>query len=99
MTLVVSSQKAPKPNVGLQGDCGEHQRSQMTDPRAAMSQEIADLLAATDRPQDEMFNEAAAIVCRAFADTCIVALLSEDRRNLHPLGLGARDSEMRAELD
>jgi DNA-binding CsgD family transcriptional regulator len=70
-----------------------------SDPRVTMAIEVTDLAAAGDRAYDELLDLAAEIVCRAMADICAIALLSDDRRKLHPLGLHHRDPVQRGELE
>jgi DNA-binding CsgD family transcriptional regulator len=66
-------------------------------PGAAMALEISDLVAAHTDHYDGLLDAAAQIICRAMGDICVIGLLSDDRRVVHPLGLHpvtpASDSE------
>ena len=70
------------------------------DPRVAMNMEVAALLA-TVLPADheDLVERVAQIVCRDVADCCAIAVLSEDGRTLHPLGLHDRRPGMLARLE
>lgn len=64
-----------------------------------MVREIADLVAAGDHAFEEMLGRAAEIICETVAAVCIIALLSDDGRRLHPIALGANDPALRGRLD
>ncbi len=70
------------------------------DPRVTMNMDVAALLA-TVRPadQEELAELVAQIVCRDVADCCAIAVLSEDGRTVHPLGLHDRRPGMLARLE
>jgi DNA-binding CsgD family transcriptional regulator len=71
-----------------------------SDPAVTMQMEVTELLA-TLLPADEaeLVERVAQIVCREVADSCAIALLSEDGHTLHPLGLYDRRPWMRARLE
>ena len=64
-----------------------------------MTRDVATLVAAEDHPYDELLELAAKIVARAIGDFCTIALLSDDGRELHPLGLFHRDDDLQRELE
>ena len=70
------------------------------DPGVTMQMEVTELLA-TVLPADEgeLVERVAQIVCREVADSCAIALLSENGHTLHPLGLYDRRPWMRAKLE
>jgi len=66
----------------------------------AMNREVASLLATVvPADQEELVERVAQIVCREVADCCAIAVLSEDSRTLHPLGLHDRRPGMLAKLE
>jgi DNA-binding CsgD family transcriptional regulator len=77
---------------GLEGAVGS------TNPRLSMALEVSELVALEDRPYEELLDLAAEIVCRTLGDVCVIALLSDDGSELHPLGLGHSEPELHEEL-
>jgi GAF domain-containing protein len=70
------------------------------DPRVAMNMEVAAFLATVvPADQEELVERVAQIVCRDVADCCAIAVLSEDGRTVHPLGLHDRRPGMLAKLE
>jgi DNA-binding CsgD family transcriptional regulator len=79
---------------------GQVPASSDPDPRMAMNREVATLLATVlPGDQEELVERVAQIVCREVADCCAIAVLSEDGRTLHPLGLHDRRPGMLAKLE
>ena len=65
-----------------------------------MNLEVLALLAtALPANQEELVERVARIVCQKVADSCAIAVLSEDERKLHPLGLYDRRPWMMAKLE
>jgi DNA-binding CsgD family transcriptional regulator len=64
-----------------------------------MARDIANLVATERHPYDDLLDLTAEIVCQAMGDLCAIALLSDDRRELHPLGLHHRDEVLMRELE
>jgi DNA-binding CsgD family transcriptional regulator len=64
-----------------------------------MNMEVMALLATVDAGQDDLVNEVARLVCASIADSCAIAILSDDGRTLHPLGLFDRRGDVMAELE
>lgn len=56
--------------------------------------EVVGLLATVDASQDRLVDRVARIVCDHVADACAIAVLSGDRKTLHPLGLYVCRSEV-----
>jgi DNA-binding CsgD family transcriptional regulator len=69
------------------------------DPRAELALDISALVATVDRPYDVLLDLAATIVSGVIGDICVISLLSDDRRTLHPLGLHHRDPEIQRSLN
>lgn len=69
------------------------------DPRVRMNMEVMALLATLDVGPDELVERVARSVCAGVADSCAIAVLSEDGRTLHPLGLFVCRSDVMAELE
>jgi DNA-binding CsgD family transcriptional regulator len=63
-----------------------------------MAVAVSNLVAVEDHPYDELLDRVAEIVCHTMGDVCVIALLSDDGRELHPLGLHHRDPEMQQDL-
>jgi DNA-binding CsgD family transcriptional regulator len=61
--------------------------------------EVMALLATVEVSQDDLVNQVAHVVCTSVADSCVVAMLSDDGRTLHPLGLFDSRGEVQAELE
>jgi DNA-binding CsgD family transcriptional regulator len=59
-----------------------------------MALKVSNLVAVEDPPYDELLDLAAEIVCEAMGDVCVLALLSDDGSELHPLGLHHRHPEV-----
>lgn len=83
-----------------EADVGHAGPSPERDPLVAMHREVAALLAtvATGDPE-ELTERVAQIVCRDLADSCAIAVLSEDGRTVHPLGLHDRRPGMLEKLE
>ena len=64
-----------------------------------MNMEVMAVLATASTGPEELVDRVARIVCREIADSCAIAILSEDGRELHPLGLFDCRTEIMAELD
>lgn len=69
------------------------------DTRVRLGLEVTNLVATHNSGDDGLLDAAARIICDALAEVCVIAVLSEDRRMLHPLGLYHRDPEQRQELN
>ena len=69
-----------------------------TNPRLSMAIEISNLVALEDRPYEELLDLAAEIVCRTLGDICVIALLSDDGSELHPLGLCHSEAGLQEDL-
>ena len=81
-------------------DVGRAAGSARGDPRVAMHVEVVEFLATTlTADQEPLMERVAEIVCQAVADSCAVAVLSQDGHRLHPLGLHDRRPWMRAKLE
>ncbi len=61
--------------------------------------EVLALLATVQASQDELAGQVAQLVCSSFADSCVIAVLSDDGRTLHPLGLFDHRGDVMAELE
>jgi hypothetical protein len=59
-----------------------------------MAFEVSNLVALEDRSYEELLDLAAEIVCRTLGDLCVIALLSDDGSELHPLGMHHRQPEL-----
>jgi DNA-binding CsgD family transcriptional regulator len=64
-----------------------------------MNMQVMALLAAREASQDDLANHVAHLVCSNVADSCAIAILSDDGRTLHPLGLFDRRSDVMAQLE
>jgi DNA-binding CsgD family transcriptional regulator len=64
-----------------------------------MALAVADLVAAADHPYEKLVDLAAEMVCQALGDVCAIALLAEDRHELHPVGLHHRDPVRQQQLE
>jgi DNA-binding CsgD family transcriptional regulator len=64
-----------------------------------MNMEVMSLLATLDAGQEELAEQVARIVCVNVADSCAIAVLSDDGRRLHPLGLFVCRSDVMAEFE
>jgi DNA-binding CsgD family transcriptional regulator len=64
-----------------------------------MALEISGLVATYTQHYDALLDAAARIICRAMGDICVIGLLSDDRRKLHPLGIHHLDPAIQQELD
>jgi DNA-binding CsgD family transcriptional regulator len=69
------------------------------DPRVRMNMEVMTLLATVSTGQEELIDRVARIACAEVADSCAIAVLSQDQRVLHPLGLHDRRSDLMSELE
>jgi DNA-binding CsgD family transcriptional regulator len=64
-----------------------------------MNMEVMAFLATVEVGQGDLVNEVAHLVCASIADSCAIAILSDDGRTLHPLGLFDRRGDVMAELE
>jgi DNA-binding CsgD family transcriptional regulator len=64
-----------------------------------MLEELRRLVAETNPPVEELCQTAAERTAAIHDDTCIVGVLSDDRRWLHPLGLADPDCEVAVTLE
>lgn len=67
--------------------------------RATMTLAVSDLVAAQDRHDAMLFDRVAEVVCRALGVLCVIALLSDDRQQLQPVGLHHLDGAVHRELE
>lgn len=63
-----------------------------------MALEVSNLVALEAHPYEELLDLAAEIVCRTCGDVCVIALLSDDGSELHPLGVHHSEPELQKDL-
>lgn len=67
--------------------------------RAIMTLAASDLVARTDRHDESLLDQVAAIVCQALGILCAIGLLEDDRKTLHPIGLHHIDGVVQREME
>jgi DNA-binding CsgD family transcriptional regulator len=69
------------------------------DTTTRMARRIADLLALSDVTVDEMLDGASRAICDELADACVIGILFDEGRKIHPLGAYHRDADRRRRLE
>jgi DNA-binding CsgD family transcriptional regulator len=67
--------------------------------RATMTLAVSDLIASTARSDEGLLDQVAAIVCQELGILCAIGLLSDDRRDVHPVGLHHIDEVVQTDIE